>query len=225
MPLRGFFAAWQRCLPGQPIPPPRPAAAAAGTKRAERGTAGPGGLLATAGLGAQSPPPPPPALPAAQPSPAEGWGGDPGWGPAGAAPSQGPGAEDRAAACPAGPPCPSPRRGHRPFVCGGGRGGGRCGGARPGAGRRAAAGTAAAGGERSCRARGKPGEPRGGGGFGRARGPPFPGGAPLPCPRRGAGDGGVRRGAGMKEEHPRQSRPPHPSPRGRAKPRRAACGI
>lgn len=45
VPLRGFFAAWQCCLPGQLILPPRQAAAAE-TKLAERGTAeqlGPGG--------------------------------------------------------------------------------------------------------------------------------------------------------------------------------------
>ncbi|XP_074972548.1 ATP-binding cassette sub-family G member 4 [Phalacrocorax aristotelis] len=143
----GPFKRIFRCLAVLPAWAAHPAApTGSGSSRDKAGgeghrrAAGPGGLLATAGLGAESPPSRPACRPAHPiPSqPAEKWGGDPSRGPAGAAPSPGPGAENRPAAAeqpPARPgrPAPSlsPRCGHRPFVCGGGgggRGGGRCGG-------------------------------------------------------------------------------------------------
>lgn len=183
-PLRGFFAAWHCCLPGQPILPPRPAAAAAATAPAERSTAEQpdrGGCQPALGWGREAalPPCPPPPC---QPSPAlprDGEETPAGDHPRGQRPARGPALSascDRAAPCPAA--SRSPRRGHRPFVCG----------RRRRQRRRAlsAGGEAAAPAASQVRA---------------SAGSPGPGGASSPG-RAGCGGGGE---PGMEPEHPPQS--------------------
>lgn len=210
VPLRGFFAAWQRCPPGQPIHPscrpscspprqhrPRGWRRGAPPSSPARGAAGHCGASASHSGAGPGEPPARPAHPAPPGDGEETRAGHP-WGqrPARLPPlstatepnrAQPSGTEpNRAAPGPAGPP------GHRPFVCGGGEAGALR--------------------ERSRR--------------------------PAPCqvslresrepPRGRAGLGMEETGGdeGMKGEHPR-AKPsrPHPAPRGWAKPPRAACGI